>query len=66
VVAAKEDAERYPQATRRARRRFEQAQRLLAEIGADPKRVQWLELADSADETVREALAGAAQTAASR
>jgi NADPH-dependent glutamate synthase beta subunit-like oxidoreductase/coenzyme F420-reducing hydrogenase delta subunit len=66
VVAIKEEAERYPQATRRAHRRFDQARQLLAEINAGPERLQWLELADTGDEAVREALAGAAQTVPSR
>jgi formate dehydrogenase (NADP+) beta subunit len=60
VVALKEEAERFPQATRRARRRFDQAQRLLAEIGAGPDRLRWVEVADPTDASVSEALAGAA------
>jgi len=60
VAALKEEAERYPQAMRRARRRFDQARQLLAEVGIPADRLRWVELADAGDEAVYEALAGAA------
>jgi formate dehydrogenase (NADP+) beta subunit len=60
VAAVRADAERYPQATARARRRFDQARKLLAEAGLSAARLQWVELADTSDEAVAEALAGAA------
>jgi NADPH-dependent glutamate synthase beta subunit-like oxidoreductase/coenzyme F420-reducing hydrogenase delta subunit/ferredoxin len=57
VVALRADAERYPQATARARRRFDQARRLVAEIGLAADRLQWVELADTSDDAVAAAFA---------
>jgi NADPH-dependent glutamate synthase beta subunit-like oxidoreductase/coenzyme F420-reducing hydrogenase delta subunit/ferredoxin len=61
VAAVRADAERYPQATQRARRRFDQARQLVAEIGLPADRLQWVDLADASDDAVSSALAGAAQ-----
>jgi NADPH-dependent glutamate synthase beta subunit-like oxidoreductase/coenzyme F420-reducing hydrogenase delta subunit/Pyruvate/2-oxoacid:ferredoxin oxidoreductase delta subunit len=63
VAAVQADAERFPQATRRARRRVDQARQWLAEIGLQPGRLQWVALAETSDEAVAAALAGAAQAA---
>ena len=61
VVACAAGKDRYPQATSRVRRRVEQARQLLAEIGLESGRLQWLEVADQDRRAVRAAVAAAAE-----
>jgi len=60
VVACRKGKDRYPQSTGRIRRRVEQARRMLAEVGLDADRLQWLEVADQGREAIRAALTEAA------
>jgi coenzyme F420-reducing hydrogenase delta subunit len=59
VVACPKGADRYPKATERLRRRVEQAQGLLAEVGLGRDRIVWLEAADQPPDALRDALAAA-------
>jgi ferredoxin len=63
VVACREGIDRYPQAAQRVRRRVEQAQALLAEVGIDPARLQLVEVADQGRAAIRAALQAARDAA---
>ncbi len=60
VIACEEDSERYPQATKRIRRRVNQACNMLGEIGIDGQRLKMFEVAGCA-ESIRVALSQAVQ-----
>jgi len=64
VITCKDATERYPTVALRTRRRVEQAQEMLKEIGISPARLQVFEVADAGRGAVREALARIAQEAA--
>jgi len=64
VVSCAEGKDRYPGVAARTRRRVEQAQEMLQEIGMDAGRLQLFEVGDRGREAIREALAQAAAQAA--
>jgi coenzyme F420-reducing hydrogenase delta subunit len=66
VIACHDGKDRYPQATLRTRRRVEQARKMLAEIGMDADRLEFVETADSGRDAIRAALQAAGEKVAAR
>jgi NADPH-dependent glutamate synthase beta subunit-like oxidoreductase/coenzyme F420-reducing hydrogenase delta subunit/Pyruvate/2-oxoacid:ferredoxin oxidoreductase delta subunit len=61
VAAPQDSAERYPQATKRLRKRVAQARKLLKEIGLKKSRIQLFELTRPSRSAIRETLATAVE-----
>lgn len=62
VVACEKDTDRYPNVTERIRKRIAQAREMLSEVGIDPACLQLIESANKDRETIKEAIAQAAES----